>query len=205
MSLPHLPSDRYVLTIRTFPEGNLQVNFTWHDEACRFLMDQAAMYAGQVTAFRATLAEHTAANGRRILHELTWKAAASGVGLREFVADTLREDLVRQIMETTEEQLRTHAGTTSPVVRAEWHWDGDSDGYCLYDLPDNVRLADGNVFDDVYAVMDTCLYAVSDRFLLTGLLGLSTDQPLVIRRERGAIVTSADAEFVDEPPFKATA
>lgn len=39
------------------------MNFTWHDDACRLLMDQAAMYAGRVTAFHVTLAEHTAANG----------------------------------------------------------------------------------------------------------------------------------------------
>lgn len=206
MSLPHLPGDRYVLNVRTFPEGNLQVNFTWHADACEFLLDQASLYAGRVTAFHATLAEHTAANGRRILHELHWKADTDEHGLQAFVRDSVRADLVRQLLEAVEEQLRTHAGTTSPVVRAEWGWDYDSDGPRLDDLPCHVRLADGTKLDDAYDVMDTCLYAVSDRLLLAGLLGLSTDKDLVVCRERnGAIITSADPGFVEEPTLKASA
>lgn len=206
MSLPHIPSDRYTLTIRTFPEGNLQVHFTWHADACEFLMDQAALYAGRVTAFHATLAEHTAANGRRILHELHWKADTDEDDLQNFVRESLRGDLVRHLLETVEGQLRTHAGMTSPVVRAEWDWDYDSDGPRLSDLPCHVRLADGTTLDDAYDVMDTCLYQVSDRFLLIDLLGLSTDEPLVVYRHgNGPIITSADPDFVDESTLKATA
>jgi hypothetical protein len=206
MSLPHLPGDRYVLNVRTFPEGNLQVNFTWHADACEFLLDQASLYAGRVTAFHATLAEHTAANGRRILHELHWKADSDEHGLQAFVRDSVRADLVRQLLEAVEEQLRTHAGTTSPVVRAEWGWDYDSDGPRLDDLPCHVRLADGGNLTDFYDLLDSSLYDVADRHFVQNLFGLSTDQPLAIRRERnGAITTSADPDFACEPILEATA
>lgn len=206
MSLPHIPGDRHVLTIRTFPEGDLQVNFAWHADACELLLEQAAMYSGRVTAFHATIAEHTEANGRRILHEVHWKADADEQGLHEFVRDSVRSDLVRLLLETAEQQLRTHAGTTSQVMRAEWGWDYHDEGPSLDDLPSHVRLADGTTFDDPYDLMDTCLYVVSDRFLLVSLLGLRTDDALIIyRKSNGTIVTSADPDFVDEPTLKATA
>lgn len=206
MSLPHIPSDRYTLTIRTFPEGNLQVHFTWHADACGFLMDQAALYAGRVTAFQATLAEHTEATGRRILHELHWKADSNEDGLQSFVRESLRDDLVRHLLEAVEGQLRTHAGLTSPVVRAEWGWDYQDGGPSLTDLPCHVRLADGTTLDDPYDVLDTCLFQVSDRFLFADLLGLSTDEDLIVNRHgNGPIITSADPDFVDESTLKATA
>lgn len=205
MSLPHLPGDRYVLNLRTFPEGNLQVNFTWRDDATRFLMDQAALYAGRVTAFHACLAEHTTANGRSILHEVHWKADAAEHGLQAFVDDTIREDLARQLMDGLDHGL-VEANVASKVVFAEWQWGATSDGYYLDDLPALIRLADGSQLDDSYELLDSSLYAVADRYFIQHLFGLSADQPLVIRREpNGAIITGADPGFVDEPTLKATA
>lgn len=205
MSLPHLPGDRYVLNLRTFPEGELQVNFTWHDDACRFLMDQAALYAGRVTSFRACLAEHTEADGRRVLHEVHWKADADEHGLQVFVGDTIRADLATQLLDGLDRGL-IRAGVAPKVVYAEWQWVATSDGYYLDDLPALVRLADGSELADFYDLLDSSLYDVADRYFVQHLFGLSTDQPLAIRRERnGAISTSADASFADEPVLKATA
>ncbi|MEW1938457.1 hypothetical protein AB0331_13945 [Dietzia maris] len=204
MSLPHLPRDRYVLNMRTFPEGDLQVNFGWHADACGLLLEQASLYGGRVTTFRASIAEHTAAGGRRIMHELLWKAGADERGLYEFVRESVRADLIRHLLEAAEEQLRTHTGTTSPVVRAEWGWDFGSYGPRIDDVPAYVRLADGTEFDDPYDVMD--MDVLSYRVLLADLLGLSTDEDLVVYREpNGAIVTNADPDFVAAPPSGAAA
>ncbi|MCT1884828.1 hypothetical protein M3C36_06460 [Dietzia cinnamea] len=205
MSLPHLPGNRYVLNLRTFPEGDLQVNFTWHDDACRFLMDQAFLYAGRVTSFHACLAEHTDADWRRILHEVHWKADADEHGLQAFVDDTIRADLARQLLNGLDHGL-IRAGVASKVVYAEWQWVATGDGCHLDDLPALVRLADGGNLTDFYDLLDSSLYDVADRYFVQNLFGLSTDQPLAVRRERnGAITTSADPDFACEPILKATA
>lgn len=206
MSLPHLPNDKHVLTLRTFPAGNLQVNFTWHSDACEFLLDQASLYDGRVTAFHATLAEHTEASGRRICHELHWKASLETGSLLAFVGDSLRADLYSQLLAHLDEDLRDQLGLTSPVARAEWGWNYDSDGVCIDDLPDVVFLADGTRIDDVYSKLDRGIYALTDRFFFTDLLGLSSDENLVIIRDsNGSITASAAPDFVDTPTLPATA
>lgn len=206
MSLPHIPGDRFTLTLGTFPAGNLQVHFTWHADACEFLIDQASLYAGQVTAFHATLAEHTEANGRRVLHELHWKADADKRGLQAFVRDSLRADLYAQLLAGLDSELRERLGLTSPVARAQWGWNFDTGGVCIDDLPDYVILADGTRIDDVNSELDSGVFALTDRFFFTDLMGLSTHEDLVIcRASNGAITASADPDFVDEPTLKATA
>lgn len=206
MSLPHLPSDKHLLTMRTFPEGNLQVNFTWHADACEFLIDQASLYAGRVTAFHATLAEHTAEGGRRILHELHWKADTDEHGLRAFVRDSVRADLYSQLLAGLDRELHERMGLTSPVARAEWGWNYDTGGASIEDLPDFVILADGTRIDDVYSELDSGVFALTDRFFFTELVGLSSDEDLVIcRASNGTITASADPDFVDAPILKATA
>lgn len=206
MSLPHLPNDKHLLTIRTSPVGNLQVNFTWHSDACEFLIDQARLYDGRVTAFHATLAEHTEASGRRICHELHWKASLETGSLLAFVGDSLRADLYSQLLAGLDRELRERLGLTSPVARAEWGWNYDTGGVCIDDLPDFVILADDTRIDDVYSKLDSGVYSLTDRFFFTDLMGLSTDEDLVIcRASNGAITASADPDFVDEPTLKATA
>lgn len=206
MSLPHLPNDKHLLTIRTSPVGNLQVNFTWHADACEFLIDQARLYDGRVTAFHATLAEHSDEAGRQIRHELHWKASLDDVTLETSVRDSLRADLYTQLLASLDRELRERLGLTSPVARAEWGWNYDSSGACIEDLPDVVMLADGTRIDDVNRELDSGIYALTDRFFFTNLVGLSTDEDLVIcRASNGAITASADPDFVDEPTLKATA
>lgn len=206
MSLPHIPGDRYVLNVRTFPEGNLQVNFTWHADACEFLIDQARLYDGRVTAFHATLAEHSDEAGRQIRHELHWKASLETGSLLAFVGDSLRADLYTQLLASLDRELRERLGLTSPVARAEWGWNYDSSGACIEDLPDVVILADGTRIDDVNSKLDSGVYALTDRFFFTDLLGLSSDENLVIIRDRnGSITSSAEPYFVDTPTLPATA
>ncbi|PZT90347.1 MAG: hypothetical protein DI630_31035 [Gordonia sp. (in: high G+C Gram-positive bacteria)] len=206
MSLPHISNDRYTLTIRTFPEGNLQVHFTWHADACELLLDQASLYAGRVTSFRATLAEHTADSERRILHELHWKTTTDDDDLQAVVRDSLRADLYSQLLAGLDSELHERLGLTSPVARAEWGWNYDTGGVCIDDLPDFVILADGTRIDDVNSELDSGVFALTDRFFFTELMGLSTDEDLVIcRASNGAITANADPDFVDEPTLKATA
>lgn len=201
MSLPPIPGDRYVLTIRTFPEGHVQVQVAFLDDARELLLSQAALYAGQVTAFHAVISQRTEKAGRFTEHDIHWQADRDPRGLHTTVTDTVRRDIARQLLADldADQRFQSDSVSSSPIVRAEWGWGAADDGCFITESPDLITLDDGTELHGFDDLPNVDMQDVVDHYFAEGIFCVRHDEHLVIRRSLdGAITCSGDSGFTDD-------